>query len=156
MASKGLSPELAAKQSSLQSEFCGTAIIRHLFILNTMPRVVGKFSIRLVPNLTPAETSAHVQKYLTSEFEKLNSKNTIKIEMGHGGKPWLSDPKHWNYQAAARATQTVYGVKPDLTREGGSIPVTLTIQDALQKSVVLLPMGRGNDMAHSTCVAPEI
>ena len=27
-----------------------------------------------------------------------------------------------------RATKMVYGVEPDLTREGGSIPVTLTLQ----------------------------
>ena len=27
-----------------------------------------------------------------------------------------------------RATKMVYGVDPDLTREGGSIPVTLTLQ----------------------------
>jgi len=35
----------------------------------------------------------------------------------------------------------VYGVKPDLTREGGSIPVTLTLQEATGKNVILLPMG---------------
>ena len=29
-----------------------------------------------------------------------------------------------------RATKMVYGVEPDLTREGGSIPVTLTLQEA--------------------------
>lgn len=37
----------------------------------------------------------------------------------------------------------MFGVKPDLTREGGSIPVTLTFQDCLGKNVLLLPMGRG-------------
>ena len=30
-----------------------------------------------------------------------------------------------------RATKMVYGVDPDLTREGGSIPVTLTLQVVL-------------------------
>ena len=28
----------------------------------------------------------------------------------------------------------VYGVEPDLTREGGSIPVTLTLQEATGKN----------------------
>lgn len=51
--------------------------------------------------------------------------------------------------AAAKAVETVYKVKPDLTREGGSIPVTLSFQDALKKNVLLLPMGRGDDGAHS-------
>lgn len=49
--------------------------------------------------------------------------------------------------AAAKATETIYGRKPDLTREGGSIPVTLTFTEALQKNVMLLPMGRGDDGA---------
>ena len=39
---------------------------------------------------------------------------------------------------------------PDYTREGGSIPVTLTFQEALKKSVLLLPMGKSDDGAHST------
>lgn len=48
--------------------------------------------------------------------------------------------------AASKAVEKVFGVKPDLTREGGSIPVTLSFQDALQKNVLLLPMGRGDDV----------
>lgn len=51
-----------------------------------------------------------------------------------------------NLVAAAKAVETVYKIKPDLTREGGSIPVTLSFQDALKKNVLLLPMGRGDDV----------
>lgn len=43
----------------------------------------------------------------------------------------------------------VYGVEPDMTREGGSIPVTLTFQEITNKSVMLLPMGAADDGAHS-------
>lgn len=45
--------------------------------------------------------------------------------------------------------QAVYKCTPDLTREGGSIPVTLTFANNLPGpvSVVLLPMGRGDDGA---------
>ena len=43
----------------------------------------------------------------------------------------------------------MYGVEPDLTREGGSIPVTLTFQEATGKNVMLLPMGAADDGAHS-------
>ena len=43
----------------------------------------------------------------------------------------------------------VYGVTPDLTREGGSIPVTLTFQDLTGKNVMLLPVGACDDGAHS-------
>lgn len=40
-------------------------------------------------------------------------------------------------------------MEPDLTREGGSIPVTLTFQEATGKNVMLLPMGAADDGAHS-------
>lgn len=40
-------------------------------------------------------------------------------------------------------------MEPDLTREGGSIPITLTFEEATGKSVVLLPMGASDDGAHS-------
>ena len=61
----------------------------------------------------------------------------------------MADPDHPNYLAGRRATKTVYGVEPDLTREGGSIPVTLTLQEATGKNVMLLPMGACDDGAHS-------
>ena len=43
----------------------------------------------------------------------------------------------------------VFGTDPDMTREGGSIPVTLTLQEATEKNVVLLPLGACDDGAHS-------
>ena len=43
----------------------------------------------------------------------------------------------------------VYGVNPDYTREGGSIPVILTLSETTGKDCVLLPMGRSDDGAHS-------
>lgn len=52
--------------------------------------------------------------------------------------------------AGARAVEKVFGVQPDLTREGGSIPVTLTFQDALDKNVLLLPMGACDDVPFSS------
>ena len=41
---------------------------------------------------------------------------------------FLTDPFHPHYLAGQKAVEQVFGVKPDLTREGGSIPVTLTFQ----------------------------
>ncbi|KIO25520.1 hypothetical protein M407DRAFT_75542 [Tulasnella calospora MUT 4182] len=113
-------------------------------------KVSGKFSIRLVPNMTPDNVDPLVITYLKAEFAKLNSKNKLEVENLHGGKPWVADPNHWNYVAAKKATETVYKKTPDLTREGGSIPVTLTFAEALGVNVLLLPMGRGDDGAHST------
>ncbi|GJE98696.1 CNDP dipeptidase [Phanerochaete sordida] len=112
--------------------------------------VGGKFSLRLVPPQQPDDIRAKVEKYLHEEFAKLNTRCSMKIEYLHGGIPWVADHKHWNYEAAKIATESVYRKSPDFTREGGSIPVTLTFAENLGVNVLLLPMGRGDDGAHST------
>ena len=43
----------------------------------------------------------------------------------------------------------MYDEEPDLVREGGSIPVTLTLEEVTGKNVILLPIGACNDAAHS-------
>lgn len=49
----------------------------------------------------------------------------------------------------------MYKVKPDLTREGGSIPVTLTFAEQLGVNVLLLPMGRGDDGAQYVATSSQ-
>lgn len=112
-------------------------------------KVIGKFSIRTVPNMESDKVDSHVFKYVKDEFAKLGSKNTIDVRLNHAGNWWVASPKHWNFTAAGRAVEKVFGVKPDLTREGGSIPVTLTFEKATGKNVLLLPMGSSTDAAHS-------
>lgn len=112
--------------------------------------VVGKFSIRIVPNQTVPEIDALVKKHVESEFKKLTTKNTVEVVALHGGDPWVADINHYNYRAAHAAIKQIWGVDPDYTREGGSIPVTLTFQNELKRNVLLLPMGMADDGAHST------
>ncbi|KAG9242544.1 hypothetical protein BJ878DRAFT_481931 [Calycina marina] len=112
-------------------------------------KVIGKFSIRTVPNMEPRDVDKLVFKFLDDEFKKLGSKNTLKASLQHDGKWWVASPNHWNFSAAGKAVERVWGVKPDLTREGGSIPVTLTFEQATGKNVLLLPMGSSTDAAHS-------
>ncbi|KAI6126896.1 hypothetical protein F5141DRAFT_1186199 [Pisolithus sp. B1] len=90
-------------------------------------KVGGKFSIRLVPPQTPEKIIPLVNAYLESEFRQ----------------PWVADVKHWNFEAAKRAIEAIYQKTPDYTREGGSIPPWAV-------NVLLLPMGRADDGAHST------
>lgn len=101
--------------------------------------------------MIPSEISKLVISFIEKEFSLLGTKNKIRVS-SHEGKWWISDPNHvknllkilyyqWNFVAGAKAIELVYKVKPDLTREGGSIPVTLTFQEALKKNVLLLPMG---------------
>ncbi|XP_072460195.1 cytosolic non-specific dipeptidase [Notamacropus eugenii] len=112
-------------------------------------KVIGKFSIRLVPDMVPEVVEKQVISYLNTKFAELKSPNKFKAYMGHGGKPWVSDFNHPHYLAGRKALKRVFGVEPDLTREGGSIPVTLTFQEATGKNVMLLPVGSADDGAHS-------
>ncbi|CAK8695394.1 unnamed protein product [Clavelina lepadiformis] len=112
-------------------------------------KVIGKFSIRLVPDQEPEEIKKHVFAHVEKVFAERGSPNKLKIEMGHGGKPWVSDFNHPHYMAGRKAMKKVFGMEPDLTREGGSIPVTLTFQEATGKNVMLLPVGACDDGAHS-------
>jgi Cys-Gly metallodipeptidase DUG1 len=112
-------------------------------------KVIGKFSIRTVPDMEIEDVNQLVEKHINAEFAKLTTKNKLKFGTVHTGKWWVEDPNHPNYTAAAKAVERVFGVKPDMTREGGSIPVTLTFQEQLGKNVLLLPMGSSTDGAHS-------
>ena len=82
-------------------------------------KVIGKFSIRTVPDMEIDKTNELVYKYVQEQFAKLGSKNTMKVYAQHTGKWWVASPNHWNFSAAAKAVERVWGVKPDFTREGG-------------------------------------
>lgn len=112
-------------------------------------KVIGKFSIRTVPNIESAKLDQYVIDHCNREFAKLQSPNKFKAELIHDGDYWVSDPFNASFSAAAKATKAVWGVEPDYTREGGSIPITLTFEQELKSNVLLLPMGRGDDGAHS-------
>ncbi|ABN66834.1 Glutamate carboxypeptidase-like protein [Scheffersomyces stipitis CBS 6054] len=112
-------------------------------------KVVGKFSIRTVPNIVSNTLDKLVIDHVTKEFAKLDSVNKFKVELIHDGAYWVSDPFNESFTAASKATQDVWNVVPDFTREGGSIPITLTFEKELGVDVLLLPMGRGDDGAHS-------
>jgi cytosolic nonspecific dipeptidase len=112
-------------------------------------KVIGKFSIRLVPDMTPETVRDKVYKHIEKEWQKLKSPNHMSLKIDKGSMPWVCDPDGQNFQAAARACKTVFGTSPDMTREGGSIPITLEFANLLGKEVVLLPIGACDDMAHS-------
>ena len=112
-------------------------------------RVTGKFSLRTVPNMTVEQVNELVIQHVREEFQKLNSKNILEISVLQKGKWWLTDPDHWNYVAASKAIEDVWGLKPDLIREGGSIPIALVLEQAIGKNILLLPMGQSTDAAHS-------
>ena len=68
-------------------------------------KVIGKFSIRLVPSQDPDVITKLVIDYIESEFKKLKSGNTLRVHIEHPGKPWKSDINHANYVAGRKAVK---------------------------------------------------
>ncbi|VDM58826.1 unnamed protein product [Angiostrongylus costaricensis] len=112
-------------------------------------RVVGKFSIRIVPNMEPGKVNEMVLDFLNEVWKTRGSPNTFRPQVGHHALPWVADTSNENFNAGARAMKLVHGVDPDYIREGCSIPITLTFQELTGRSVLLLPLGAADDMAHS-------
>uniref|UniRef100_A0A914ZNE4 Peptidase M20 dimerisation domain-containing protein n=3 Tax=Parascaris univalens TaxID=6257 RepID=A0A914ZNE4_PARUN len=112
-------------------------------------KVIGKFSIRLVPNMDGETVEKLVIGYLDKIWQKRNSPNSYRAYQNHTGRYWLTDFKHPHYQCGARAIKRVFDTIPDYTREGCSIPITLTFEELTGNNVMLLPIGGGDDMAHS-------
>ncbi|XP_078543961.1 beta-Ala-His dipeptidase-like isoform X1 [Lissotriton helveticus] len=112
-------------------------------------KVIGKFSIRLVPNMQNDVVEKQVVNYLTNEFEKLKSPNKFKVVMDIGAMPWMADINDPQYEAARRAVIKVFGESPDMIRDGSTIPLAKMFQDVTKKSVMMLPIGGADDGEHS-------
>ncbi|EER19394.1 Cytosolic nonspecific dipeptidase, putative [Perkinsus marinus ATCC 50983] len=117
-----------------------------------IPRtVIGKFSIRTVPNMAVEHVEECVKRHLVKVFDGLGSSNRLKVNCLLAARPWVGNIEDFNFKAAASATRIVHnGQEPDYTREGGSIPITLTFDEVTGgKPLILLPIGQGDDGAHS-------
>ncbi|KAI3385352.1 hypothetical protein SNEBB_009604, partial [Seison nebaliae] len=112
-------------------------------------KVTGKFSLRIVPDMEPDDVEEKVKKHCEKVIKDLNSPNEVKVNMGHAGKWWVADINNFNYVSGIEAVKSVFNKMPDMTREGGSIPITLIFQQLTGKNVMLLPMGSSDDGAHS-------
>ena len=91
-------------------------------------KVIGKFSIRLVPAMTPEHVEKAVVDHVMKIHDELKTQNKVSCFLGKGPSvPWVTDPKNENFNAAAEAIKLIRKVEPDLTREGCSIPGNNTI-----------------------------
>ena len=60
-------------------------------------KVIGKFSIRTVPNQDPEHITELVVKYLNEQWATLPTKNKMVAKCLQAGRSWLSDINHYNY-----------------------------------------------------------
>jgi len=113
-------------------------------------KVIGKFSIRLVPNQKPERIDKMVVDYINEKWTERGSPNKMFCYMADDGmKPWCANPYHPSYRAARQASAWAYGKIPDMTREGGTLERLLLLQEVTGKNVLLIPMGSCDDKAHT-------
>uniref|UniRef100_A0A8C5LHG4 Carnosine dipeptidase 1 n=1 Tax=Jaculus jaculus TaxID=51337 RepID=A0A8C5LHG4_JACJA len=112
-------------------------------------RVIGKFSIRLVPHMNLSLVEKQVKQHLEAVFSRRNSSNKMAVSMVIGLHPWIANISDTQYLAAKRAIRTVFGVEPDMIQDGSTIPIARTFQDITQKSVMMLPLGAVDDGEHA-------
>ncbi|XP_061450395.1 beta-Ala-His dipeptidase-like [Rhineura floridana] len=111
-------------------------------------RVIGKFSIRLVPNMEPSVVIKQVTDHLNKKFAERNSPNSIGITCMFASKPWLSDTDEPLFLAGRKAIEKVFHTEADLTRIGGTIPIVSHFQEVTGKSIMLLGIGGPDDAPH--------
>lgn len=112
-------------------------------------KVTGKFSLRIVPDMQPNAVEKLVRDHITKVWAKMGSPNKMRLRMNKSSLAWFRDPEGPNYRAARAAVKEVHNMEPDLTREGGSIPITRMFEESCKADCVLLPMGACDDGAHS-------
>ena len=61
--------------------------------------MIGKFSIRIVPDQTPVEVEKLVLAHLDKKWAERNTGNKMTSKMSSGGRSWISDTNDPNYIA---------------------------------------------------------
>lgn len=93
-----------------------------------IPRLAkSALSIRLVPNQEASHVGQSLISFLQSEFDQLDSKNTLSVTIDHQAEPWLGDFNNEIFQTLERAITSVWG--PDLGQRRESQPAALKAPD---------------------------
>ena len=103
-----------------------------------LPReAFAKLTFRLVPDQKPEEILRLAEAHLRAHCPK-----GVRLEIlsGHGGEPYYMDPNSVYGKASLRALERVFGRRPALMREGGSIPIVTTFKKVLGADALLLAL----------------
>lgn len=107
---------------------------------------MAKISMRLVPDQDPEEVHQQLRQYLQHHSPK-----TVRweLELISLGQASITDQDTPGTRALSQAFETVWGKRPVFKREGGSIPVTVDMQDILGIDSVLTGFGLPDDNFHA-------
>ena len=105
-----------------------------------------KLSFRLVPDQNPEEILTLVKAHLEAHAP---AGVRVEVNIGHSGKPYLTNPRDRYGNAACEALREAFGREPALIREGGSIPIIQTFRDVLGVDSLMLGLALPDCQIHA-------
>lgn len=109
-------------------------------------KAYAKISMRLVPNQDWEEITELFTKHFTAIAPKAVK---VKVTPHHGGQGYVTPTDSIGYQAAAKAYNESFGVKPIPVRSGGSIPIVALFEKELKSKTIMMGFGLDSDAIHS-------
>ena len=109
-------------------------------------KAVAKVSMRLVPDMTPAESFAKYKAYV----ESLTPKGIVlEVRLIHAGDPIVVSTDNEYVKAATEAMHAVFGKETVFVRGGGSIPIVGDFVRELKTPTVMMGFGLPDDNLHA-------
>ena len=109
-------------------------------------KAVAKVSLRLVPDMTPAESFGQLKSYVESICPKGIQ---LEVRLIHSGDPIVVSTDNAYVKAAVSAMRDVFGKETVFVRGGGSIPVVGDFVRHLKIPAVLMGFGLPDDNLHA-------
>src|SRR6201987_5812592 len=109
-------------------------------------KAVAKVSMRLVPDMTPAESFAKYEAYVRSIVPKGVE---VEVRMLHSADPIVVSTDNAFVRAATEAMHAVFGKEPVFVGGGGSIPIVGDFVRELKTPTVMMGFGLPDDNLHA-------
>jgi acetylornithine deacetylase/succinyl-diaminopimelate desuccinylase-like protein len=109
-------------------------------------KAVAKVSLRLVPDMTPAETFALYRDFV---LQVAPAGVDVEVRLIHSGDPCLIPTGNPYIQAATAALKEVWGRETVFIRSGGSIPIVGDFARHLDLPSVMMGFGLPDDNLHA-------
>jgi acetylornithine deacetylase/succinyl-diaminopimelate desuccinylase-like protein len=109
-------------------------------------RAVAKVSMRLVPDMTPAESFAQYKSYVESICPK---GIVLEVRLIHSGDAIVVSTDNQYVRAATEAMHEVFGKETVFVRGGGSIPIVGDFERELKIPTVMMGFGLPDDNLHA-------
>lgn len=106
----------------------------------------AKISMRLVPHQDSNKISQLFKEYFEGQIP---DSMKVKVNLHHGGEPYVTPITFDAYKAAAAAMKDSFGKEPIPLRSGGSIPIVALFEKELGLKSILMGFGLDSDAIHS-------